>query len=187
MANAATETVHLRSDRQTPMPRWTRGTSKSSIGSASGKPRSGSASSRNIGSSNNCSSAPPMTASNRTPSANNSSNFSSWNGSTNSSNRSSARSNSKNGRDSKSRRGHHRPQSHRRTTTREELLSAVILVVGIYCVARATLILLNQWLDGKEERQTYREPAQFVLVSACTSPAVLTEDWRENGDRSLSA
>ena len=38
-----------------------------------------------------------------------------------------------------------------------------ILVVGIYCVARATLILLRQWLEGKEERKSYREPAEFVI------------------------
>ncbi len=38
-----------------------------------------------------------------------------------------------------------------------------ILVVGIYCAARATLVLLSQWLESKEERKSYREPAEFVI------------------------
>jgi len=42
-------------------------------------------------------------------------------------------------------------------------LYIVILAVGIYCAAKAALILLNQWLAAKEGREGFREPAQFVL------------------------
>jgi small-conductance mechanosensitive channel len=38
-----------------------------------------------------------------------------------------------------------------------------ILIVVIYCVARAGLTLLNLWLNGKEGRESIREPAQFFV------------------------
>jgi small-conductance mechanosensitive channel len=55
------------------------------------------------------------------------------------------------------------PLSGKLLTILNRSLYVAILVVGIYCLARATLILLRQWLEGKEERKSYREPAEFVI------------------------
>jgi small-conductance mechanosensitive channel len=38
-----------------------------------------------------------------------------------------------------------------------------ILIVVIYCVARAGMMLLNLWLNGREGRESIREPAQFFV------------------------
>ena len=38
-----------------------------------------------------------------------------------------------------------------------------ILAIGIYCAAKAALILLNQWIGSGEGRESFREPAQFVV------------------------
>jgi hypothetical protein len=38
-----------------------------------------------------------------------------------------------------------------------------VLAIGIYCVAKAALILLNQWIERSERRESFREPAQFVV------------------------
>lgn len=53
-----------------------------------------------------------------------------------------------------------------------------ILVIGIYCVAKAGMTLLNRWLDAKEERRSLREPAQFVVrvVFATFGTMILLEN-----------
>lgn len=53
-----------------------------------------------------------------------------------------------------------------------------ILVVGIYCVAKAGMTLLNHWLDATEERESLREPAQFVVrvVFATFGTMILLEN-----------
>ena len=53
-----------------------------------------------------------------------------------------------------------------------------ILVVGIYCVAKATLILLNHWLTSSQGRESYREPAEFVVrvVFATFGTMILLEN-----------
>lgn len=38
-----------------------------------------------------------------------------------------------------------------------------ILAIGIYCMAKAALLLLNQWIESVEGRESFREPAQFVV------------------------
>jgi small-conductance mechanosensitive channel len=38
-----------------------------------------------------------------------------------------------------------------------------ILAVGIYCGAKAAVILLNQWVESEQGRESVREPAQFVV------------------------
>jgi small-conductance mechanosensitive channel len=38
-----------------------------------------------------------------------------------------------------------------------------VLIVGVYCAARVTLSLLNQWLESKEGREGFREPTQFMV------------------------
>ena len=38
-----------------------------------------------------------------------------------------------------------------------------ILVLGIYCVAKVALIVLDQWLEKDESRRTLREPTEFAV------------------------
>lgn len=38
-----------------------------------------------------------------------------------------------------------------------------VLIIGIYCVARACMVLLNRWLDAEKERERLREPSQFFV------------------------
>jgi len=37
-----------------------------------------------------------------------------------------------------------------------------VLSVGLYCAAKAAMMLLNRWLDAREDRAHLREPVQFV-------------------------
>jgi small-conductance mechanosensitive channel len=37
-----------------------------------------------------------------------------------------------------------------------------VLMVGLYCAAKAGMMLLNRWLDAREDRAHFREPVQFA-------------------------
>ena len=70
------------------------------------------------------------------------------------------------------------PLSGRLLTVLNRSFYVAILVVGIYCVTKATLILLNQWLTSNEGRESYREPAEFVVrvVFATFGTMILLEN-----------
>jgi small-conductance mechanosensitive channel len=55
------------------------------------------------------------------------------------------------------------PLSGRLLTVLNRSFYVAVLAIGIYCVAKAVLILLNQWIESSEGRESYREPAQFVV------------------------
>src|SRR5215472_5852007 len=55
------------------------------------------------------------------------------------------------------------PLSGRLLTVLNRSFYVAVLAIGIYCVAKAVLILLNQWIDSNEGREGYRESAQFVV------------------------
>ena len=55
------------------------------------------------------------------------------------------------------------PLSGRFLTVLNRSFYVAVLAVGIYYVARAVLILLNQWIDSSEGRESYRESAQFLV------------------------
>jgi small-conductance mechanosensitive channel len=55
------------------------------------------------------------------------------------------------------------PLSGRLLTILNRSFYIAVLAIGIYCVAKAVLILLNQWIESSEGRESYREPAQFVV------------------------
>ena len=55
------------------------------------------------------------------------------------------------------------PLSGKLLTVLNRSFYVAILVVGIYGVAKATLILLNRWLTSNQGRESYREPAEFVV------------------------
>jgi hypothetical protein len=54
------------------------------------------------------------------------------------------------------------PLSGRLLTVLNRSFYVAILAIGIYCVAKAVLILLNQWIENSEGRENF-EPAQFVV------------------------
>jgi small-conductance mechanosensitive channel len=43
------------------------------------------------------------------------------------------------------------------------LFYVAILVLGIYCLTKVALILLDQWLDKDESRRSLREPTEFAV------------------------
>jgi small-conductance mechanosensitive channel len=55
------------------------------------------------------------------------------------------------------------PLSGRLLTVLNRSFYVAVLAIGIYCVAKAVLILLNQWIESSEGRESFREPAQFVV------------------------
>jgi small-conductance mechanosensitive channel len=55
------------------------------------------------------------------------------------------------------------PLSGRLLTVLNRAFYVAILAIGIYCVAKAALLLLNQWIESSEGRESFREPAQFVV------------------------
>jgi len=55
------------------------------------------------------------------------------------------------------------PLSGRLLTVLNRSFYVAILAIGIYCVAKAALLLLNQWIESSEGRESFREPAQFVV------------------------
>jgi small-conductance mechanosensitive channel len=55
------------------------------------------------------------------------------------------------------------PLSGRLLTVLNRSFYIAVLAIGIYCAAKAVLILLNQWIESSEGRESYREPAQFVV------------------------
>ena len=55
------------------------------------------------------------------------------------------------------------PLSGRLLTVLNRSFYIAVLAIGIYCAAKAMLILLNQWIESSEGRESYREPAQFVV------------------------
>jgi len=55
------------------------------------------------------------------------------------------------------------PLSGRLLTAMNRTFYVAILAIGIYCAAKAALILLNQWIGSGEGRESFREPAQFVV------------------------
>ena len=55
------------------------------------------------------------------------------------------------------------PLSGKLLTVLNRSFYVAILVAGIYGVAKATLILLNHWLTSNQGRESYREPAEFVV------------------------
>jgi small-conductance mechanosensitive channel len=55
------------------------------------------------------------------------------------------------------------PLSGRLLTVLNRSFYVAILAIGIYCVARAALLILNQWIGSSEGRESFREPAQFVV------------------------
>jgi small-conductance mechanosensitive channel len=55
------------------------------------------------------------------------------------------------------------PLSGRLLTVLNRSFYVAVLTIGIYCVAKAVLILLNQWIESSEGRESFREPAQFVV------------------------
>src|SRR5712692_1365574 len=55
------------------------------------------------------------------------------------------------------------PLSGRLLTVLNRSFYVAILAIGIYCVAKAALLLLNQWIESSEARKSFREPAQFVV------------------------
>jgi hypothetical protein len=55
------------------------------------------------------------------------------------------------------------PISGRLLTVLNRSFYIAVLAIGIYCVTKAVLILLNQWIESSEGRESFREPAQFVV------------------------
>jgi small-conductance mechanosensitive channel len=55
------------------------------------------------------------------------------------------------------------PLSGRLLTVLNRSFYIAVLVIGIYCAAKTVLILLNQWIESNERRESFREPAQFVV------------------------
>jgi small-conductance mechanosensitive channel len=55
------------------------------------------------------------------------------------------------------------PLSGRLLTVLNRSFYVAVLAIGIYCVAKAVLILINQWIESSEGRESFREPAQFVV------------------------
>jgi small-conductance mechanosensitive channel len=55
------------------------------------------------------------------------------------------------------------PFSDRLLTVLNRSFYVAVLAIGIYCAAKAVLMLLNQWIDRSEGRESLREPAQFVV------------------------
>jgi small-conductance mechanosensitive channel len=55
------------------------------------------------------------------------------------------------------------PFSDRFLTVLNRSFYVAVLAIGIYCVAKAVLILLNQWIERSEGHESFREPAQFVV------------------------
>jgi hypothetical protein len=55
------------------------------------------------------------------------------------------------------------PLSGRLLTVLNRSFYIAILAIGIYCAAKAALILLNQWIESREGCESFREPAQFVV------------------------
>jgi small-conductance mechanosensitive channel len=55
------------------------------------------------------------------------------------------------------------PLSGRLLTVLNRSFYIAVLAIGIYCVAKAVLILLNQWIESSEGRESFREPVQFVV------------------------
>jgi small-conductance mechanosensitive channel len=55
------------------------------------------------------------------------------------------------------------PLSGRLLTILNRSFYVAVLAIGIYCVAKAVLILINQWIESSEGRESFREPAQFVV------------------------
>ena len=55
------------------------------------------------------------------------------------------------------------PLSGRLLTVLNRSFYVAVLAIGIYCVAKAVLILLSQWIESSEGRESFREPAQFVV------------------------
>jgi small-conductance mechanosensitive channel len=55
------------------------------------------------------------------------------------------------------------PLSGRLLTVLNRSFYIAVLAIGIYCAAKAVLILLNQWIESSEGRESFREPAQFVV------------------------
>jgi small-conductance mechanosensitive channel len=55
------------------------------------------------------------------------------------------------------------PLSSRLLTVLNRSFYIAVLAIGIYCAAKAVLILLNQWIESSEGRESFREPAQFVV------------------------
>ena len=55
------------------------------------------------------------------------------------------------------------PLSGRLLTVLNRSFYVAVLAIGIYCVAKAVLILINQWIESSEGRENFREPAQFVV------------------------
>jgi small-conductance mechanosensitive channel len=55
------------------------------------------------------------------------------------------------------------PLSGRLLTVLNRSFYVATLAIGIYCAAKTVLILLNQWIESSEGRESFREPAQFVI------------------------
>jgi small-conductance mechanosensitive channel len=55
------------------------------------------------------------------------------------------------------------PLSGKLLTVLNRAFYIAVLILGIYCAAKAALILLHQWLAGKEGRESYHEPGRFVI------------------------
>jgi small-conductance mechanosensitive channel len=55
------------------------------------------------------------------------------------------------------------PFSDRFLTVLNRSFYVAVLAIGIYSVAKAVLILLNQWIERSEGRESFRDPAQFVI------------------------
>jgi small-conductance mechanosensitive channel len=55
------------------------------------------------------------------------------------------------------------PLSGRLLTVLNRSFYVAVLTIGIYCAAKAVLILLNEWIESSEGRESFREPAQFVV------------------------
>jgi len=55
------------------------------------------------------------------------------------------------------------PLSGRLLTALNRTFYVAILAIGIYCAAKAAQMLLNQWIESSEGRESFREPAQFVV------------------------
>ena len=55
------------------------------------------------------------------------------------------------------------PLSGRLLTVLNRSFYIAVLAIGIYCAAKAVLLLLNQWIESSEGRESFREPAQFVV------------------------
>ena len=58
------------------------------------------------------------------------------------------------------------------------LFYVAILVLGIYCLAKVALIVLDQWLEKDESRKTLREPTEFAVrvIFAALGVMILLEN-----------